>query len=175
MCDKNKECENILKNFKSCLNEMCLPVLDPEVNNGFGKVETKFGILDVSVYVEIAYNSQNKIAKIKIDSSLSVDHMDTFIFLQVLNILNGQMMDIGHICLDPYCEDVFLQTSIDFSNQSFDRLMTLFILKRFLSQGHLFFRILREISQMQKCPFKVLDDNFKRLKDINGSGDETIH
>ena len=70
MCDNNKECKDRLNEFKFCLNEMSLPVLDPTIEKGFGKIMTQFNILDISVYVEIAYNSRNKEAEIKIDSSL---------------------------------------------------------------------------------------------------------
>jgi hypothetical protein len=108
MCNQNKECENILKNFKSCLNEMYLPVLDPNVNNGSGSITTKFNILDVSVSITVTYFSHSKRAEIKINSSLLIDEFDSFIIIQILNTINGELMDIGHICLDPYCEDIFL-------------------------------------------------------------------
>ena len=175
MRDNNKECENILKEFKSCLNEMSHPVLDPKIKNGFGKIMTNFGILDISVYLEIAYNSRRKIAEIKIDSSLSMDKSDSFILLQILNIMNGEMMDIGHICFGPYCEEVFMHTSIDFTKPNFDRSQMLILLKRFIKQGYLCFRILREISQMSKCPFEVLSDHLNTMKYIHKNENETIH
>ena len=112
MCDKNGECEQVLKNFKSCLNEMCLPVLNPIVINGSGTITTQFNILDVSVVITITYSSYSKRAEIKINFSLSMEDFDTVIVIQILNAINGEMMDIGHICTDLYCQDIFLQTNL---------------------------------------------------------------
>ena len=175
MCDQNKECENILKSFKSCLNEMNLPVLDPTVNNGSGTITTQFNILDVSVVIRIAYSSYSKKTEIKINSSLSMDDFDSFIIIQILNAINGELMDIGHICLDPYCEDIFLQTSIDLSKQSFDRPRILPLLKRFVHQGFRCFLMLRKIAQMDQCPFEVLADYLEHYKDCDKKQDKTLH
>jgi len=175
MCDQNKECENILKSFKSCLNEMNLPVLDPTVNNGSGTITTQFNILDVSVVIRIAYSSYSKKTEIKINSSLSMDDFDSFIIIQILNAINGELMDIGHICLDPYCEDIFLQTSIDLSKQSFDRPRILPLLKRFVHQGFRCFLMLRKIAQMDQCPFEVLADYLEHYKDCDKKQDKTIY
>lgn len=175
MYDNNKECKDRLDEFRSCLNEMSLPVLDPTIENGYGKIMTQFNILNISVFVEIAYNSGNKEAEIKIDSSLSMDNLDSFIILQILNIINGEMMDIGHICFDPYCEEVFMHTFIDFTNPNFDQNQMLILLKRFIHQGYLCFRILRRISQMSECPFKVLSDHLNAMRCINENENETIH
>ena len=174
MCDKNIECENILKSFKSCLNEMDRPVLDPFVNNGSGRITTQFNILEVSVFIEITYSSYSKRAEIKINSSLSMDDFDTFIVIQILNTINGELMDIGHICADPYCEDIFLQTSIDFSIQSFDWARMLFLLKRFTHQGYKCFLMLREIAQMDQCPFEVLAEYLARYKDFDKKQNTTL-
>ena len=175
MCDKNTECEKILKSFKSCLNEMNLPVLDPVVNNVSGTITTQFNILDVSVVITITYSSYSKRTEIKIDSSLSMDDFDTFIVNQVLNTINGELMDIGHICVDPYCQDIFLQTSIDFSKQSFDQPRILPLLKRFVHQGFQCFRVLRKIAQMDQCPFEVLADYLAHYKDCDKKQDKTLH
>lgn len=175
MCNKNGECEQVLKNFKSCLNEMCRPVLDPIVNNGSGRIITQFNILEVTVFIAITYSSYSKRAEIKINSSLSMDDFDTFIVVQILNTINGELMDIGHICFDPYCQDIFLQTSIDFSKQSFDRPQILRLLKRFSLQGFRCFLLLRRIAQMDQCPFEVLADYLAHYKDFNKKQDKTIH
>ncbi len=175
MCDKNIECEKILKSFKSCLNEMHHPVLDPIVNNGSGTITTQFNILDVSVFITITYSSYSKRAEIKIDSSLSIDDFDSFIIIQILNTINGELMDIGHICADPYCQDIFLQTSIDFSIQSFDRTRMLSLLKRFAQQGFRCFLMLRNIAQKNQCPFEVLADYLEQYKDCDNKQDITLH
>ena len=175
MCNQNKECEKILKSFKSCLNEMDRPVLDPIVNNGSGRITTQFNILEVSVFIEITYSSYSKRAEIKINSSLSMDDFDTFIVVQILNTITGELMDIGHICFDPYCQDIFLQTSIDFSIQSFDSTQILFLLKRFAHQGFRCFLMLRKIAQMDQCPFEVLADYLAHYKDCDKKQDKTIH
>ena len=175
MCDKNGECEQVLKNFKSCLNEMCRPVLNPIVINGSGTITTQFNILDVSVVITITYSSYSKRAEIKINSSLSMEDFDTFIVIQILNAINGELMDIGHICADPYIQDIFLQTSIDFSKQSFDRPQILPLLKRFSHQGFRCFLMLREIAQMDQCPFEVLADYLAHYKDCDMKQDKTIH
>jgi hypothetical protein len=175
MHDKNSECEKILKSFKSCLNEMGRPVLDPIVNNGSGAITTQFNILDVAVVITITYWSHNKRAEIKINSSLFIDDIDSFIIIQILNTINGELMDIGHICLDPYCEDIFLQTSIDFSKQSFNQQEILFLLKRFALQGFRCFSILLEIAQMNQCPFKVLSDYLTHFKGCDKNQDKTLH
>jgi hypothetical protein len=175
MCDKNAECEQVLKKFKSCLNEMCLPVLNPIVINGSGTITTQFNILDVSVVITITYSSYSKRAEIKINSSLSMEDFDTFIVIQILNAINGELMDIGHICADPYCQDIFLQTTIDFSIQPFDRTRILFLLKRFAHQGFRCFLMLRKIAQMDQCPFEVLADYLAHYKDCDKKQDKTIH
>jgi hypothetical protein len=151
------------------------PVLDPIVKNGSGTITTQFNILEVSVFITITYSSYSQKAEIKINSSLWMEDFDTFIVIQILNKINGELMDIGHICTDPYCQDIFLQTSIDFSIQSFDWPQILRLLKRFSLQGFRCFLMLREIAQMNKCPFEVLADYLARYKDSDKKHNTTLH
>ena len=141
----------------------------------FSNTISEFNILDVSVAITITYHSHNKRAEIKINSSLLIDEFDSFIIIQILNTINGELMDIGHICLDPYCEDIFLQTSIDFSKQSFDREAILSLLKRFGHQGFRCFLMLREIAQMNQCPFEVLSDYLAHFKNCDKKQHNTLH
>jgi hypothetical protein len=167
--------EAIVKGFTSCLNRLGLPVLRAKFDNATGTVLSQFSILNVPVDINIVYRSRNQIAEIDIELMLSFKNIDRGTLLQVINAMNGQLMDIGHLFV--YLDDkaVTLKASNDFSNQDFDRQPKLTFMQRLFSQGSLCFHILVEIDQMNGCPFVVLRERIEELKRIPNNKHTTVH
>ena len=167
--------EAIVNGFTSCLNRLGLPVLEAKFDNETGTVLSQFSILNVPVDINIVYRSRNQIAEINIELMLSFENIDRGTLLQVINAMNGQLVDIGHLFV--YLDDqaVTIKSSIDFSTQDFDRQRMLSLMQRLFGQGSLCFHILVEIDQMNGCPFVVLQERIEELKRIPNNKHTTVH
>ena len=151
MSNKGKKLQSAYKNIKSCLLELGFVGADELIGDDSGKFITGIQDHDFGIFIEI--NFQADIANIKVSPDLIFEMRDRVPFYQLLNEINLRLMDIGHFAINESDGDVFLQTSVDLSDQYFDRDQMLTTVQRISVHGLELLKLLKEMFDGDQCPF----------------------
>ena len=173
MRDKNKNYAPIVENVKSCLVELGLSV-DDEINE---KDTVKFinGIKDNDIEMFIEVSCQADIVKIKVSPNLAFEVLEAEPFYRLLNEMNLRLMDIGHFSINVTDQTVLLQTSLDLSDDDFNREQMMTTIKRISMQGLELFKLLQEMFLGDQCPFDLLYSYIEEMRENRVSNEKTFH
>ena len=173
MSNKRKKLQSTYKNIKSCLLELGFIGADELIEEDSGKFITGIQDHDFAIFIEITF--QADIANIKVNSDLLFEMRDRVPFYQLLNEINLGLMDIGHFAINESDGDVFLQASVDLSDQYFDRDQMLKTIQRISIHGLELFKLLKEMFDGDQCPFHFLHNYIEEMRDNYESLKRTIH
>jgi hypothetical protein len=157
MNDKNQEVRNSMDMIKNSFKEMGLPVLsETENEEGIGVIGTQIDTNLFSMFVEVACGRTSSELEIKVGFSVVLTADNYFGLLQVLNIINGHLMDIGHFAVNPSDGDISFQTSVEISDKDLRSNLIINSLVRLISQGIEFFGLLLRLAEANQCPLTEL-------------------
>jgi hypothetical protein len=152
-------------NVKSCLYELGFNEMDEISENDSLKLIT--GIQDdaISVLMEIDCHLTANVVNLKLIPSLDFDLPNILAFNQLINTLNGTLMDIGHFSITDTHKEVILQTSVDYSAGIFDREQMIETIKRIVMQALEGFKVLMEMLNGDQCPYQKLASYMSEMRE----------
>jgi hypothetical protein len=173
MSNKNKNFAPILENVKSCLIELGLSV-DDKINE---KDTIKFiiGIKDNDMGIFMEISCKADIVNIKVSPNFAFEVLEVVPFYQLLNEMNLRLMDIGHFSVNEADQAVLLQTSVDLSDENFNREQMLTTIQRISLQGLELFKLLQEMFNGDQCPFHLLYSYIEEIRENRVNNEKTIH
>jgi len=172
MSDKRKNFQSTYENMRSCLIELGFSEPHEVVDVDSGRFLTGIKHDDFEMLIEITCKAD--IVSFKVSSNLLFDVPETS-FYQLLNEINLLLMDIGHFAINEADEDVVLQTSVDLSDDDFDRVQMLTTIQRISLQGLNVFKLMKEMFESDQCPFYFLHNYIEEKRMIQVTNQETIH
>jgi hypothetical protein len=165
----------LLKNIKSCLDELHLKIMSEDIDQDSGRIKVGVETDEISMLMELFFRHEPKI----IDISISADALfntDCMLGIcQVLNLLNAQLMNIGHFSINQETGHIKIQTSLDLSSQSYNRHQMLATIKDIIDCGRYHFSLLQPMSKEDRCPMKAFPDYFMQNEDDRINENNTIH
>jgi hypothetical protein len=84
-------------------------------------------------------------------------------------------MDICHFSINESNKEFLLQTSIDCSDEIFDREQMIESIKRIVQQGLESFKLLMKMLNGDQCPYQMLASYMTEMRENSQKGKETIH
>lgn len=173
MCNERKDFHPIFENIKSCLIELGFSGVDEVIEEDSGKFFTGIQDQNFGMFIEITCQTDN--VDIKVGPDLAFKVPEVVLLFQLINEINLRLMDIGHLSINEADEAVLLQTSVDFSDEYFDREQMLSTIKRIVGQGLEFFNLLKEIIGGDQCPFHLLHNYIEEKRKNQVMDQKTIH
>jgi hypothetical protein len=175
MKKQNKKSKAIQKIIKSCLNELGLQLIEEVVEQDMVSIITGIKDDDISIYMELTFRSTSNLLNIKVSSPGLFDTECILAGCQITNLLNAQLMDIGHFSVNRDNGDVILQTSVNLSSQNYNRKQILSTIKRIMIQGYQNFRALHPMAEEDRCPLDAFPDYFIHNEENQDNEKKTIH
>ena len=157
MNKEHKEVRNTMDMIKECFNELKIPVLKENVDKqGMGVVKTEMDDDSYQMFLEVACRPTDTNVDIKAGFSVAFTPNDDFGFCQIMNLINGQLMDIGHFAVNLSTGEIFLQTSLDISDKDSSQKQLIYTLVRLITQASSCFNMLLRVGNTDKCPLTAL-------------------
>jgi len=175
MNKQNKNCKAIQKIIKSCLNELELQVIEEVIEQDMASITTGIVDDDISLFINLNFQPTNNLLNIKVCSPGLFKSGCLLVAFQTLNLLNAQLMDIGHFSVNRENGDVMLQTSLNLSSQNYDRGQILATIKRIMIQGYKNFKSLYPMAEDDRCSLEAFADYFVHNEENQENEKKTIH
>ncbi|MEJ2246364.1 MAG: hypothetical protein P8Y80_09865 [Acidobacteriota bacterium] len=172
---KDKSSTKLSDKIKSCLYELDFHEMDEISENDSLKLIT--GVQDdaLSVLMEIDCQLKTNAVNLRLIPSLEFKSSDMLAFYQLINTLNGTLMDIGHFSINESDKGFLLQTSIDYSAGIFDREQMIESIKRIVQQGLEGFKLLMEMLNGDQCPYQMLASYMTEMRENLQQDEKIIH
>ena len=162
-------------NVKSCLYELCFHEMDEIGEYDSHKLITGIQDEEFSILLEIDCRLRANVVNLKLIPSLEFESSDMLAFYQLINTLNGTLMDIGHFSINESDKEFLLQTSIDCSAENFDREQMIESIKRIVQQGLEGFKLLMEMLNGDQCPYQMLASYMTKMRENLQQDEKIIH
>ena len=81
----------------------------------------------------------------------------------------------GHFSTNVTDQTVLLQTSVDLSDEDFNREQMITTIQRILMQGLELFKLLQEMFNGDQCPFHLLYNYIEEMREKRVSNEKTFH
>ena len=175
MKKQNKNCKAIQKIIKSCLNVLDLQVIEEVVEQDMASITTGIVDDDISLFINLNFQPTTNLLNIKVCSSRLFDSECLLVACQILNLLNAQLMDIGHFSVNRSNGDAMLQTSVNLSSQKYDREQILATIKRIIKCGYKNFKSLQPMAEDERCSLEAFRDYFIHNEENQDNEKKTIH
>ena len=175
MKNRNNNLKAIQNIIKSCLNELELQVIEETVEKDNVSITTSVKDDFVSIYTELIFQSTRNLLTMKVYVPKLFESGCLLMASQTLNLLNAQLMDIGHFSVNRENGDVMLQTSLNLSSQNYDQAQILATIKRIMIQGYQNFKSLHLMVEDDRSFFEAFADYFIHNEENNENENETIH
>jgi hypothetical protein len=157
MDDNNEEMNRIRHEIKDCFKELGLPILKEIIDNeGEAIIGTRIDSNRFSMFLEAVCSPTDAEVKIKAGFPGAFTAEDYFGLYQVLNLINGQWMDIAHFALNPSEGDILFRATVNMSDSGFSRKQLPISLVRLITHGMEWFDILLRVANTEQCPLKEL-------------------
>jgi len=173
MSNQTSNFQSTYENVMSCLLELGFVGVEEIIEDDSGKFITGIQDQDFGMLIEITCRAD--IVNIKLSTNLAFEMRDMLPFYQLLNELNLRLMDIGHFAINDADGDVVLQTSIDLSDDNFNREQMLTTIQRISIQGLKVFKLINEMFESNQCPFYFLHNYIEEMRESQVDDEKTIH
>jgi hypothetical protein len=157
MKENNQEVRRTINIIKNSFNELKIPVLKETVNKqGMGVVKTEIDDDSYRMFLEVVCRPNDTNVNIKAGFSVAFTFNDDFGFCQIMNLINGQLMDIGHFAVNLSTGEIFLQTGLDISDKDSSQKQLIYTLVRLITQASSCFNMLLRVGNTDQCPLMAL-------------------
>jgi hypothetical protein len=164
MNNQNQEVRTMMDIIKTCFNELQMSVLKETIDEqGIGVLGTAIDLNSFSMSVEVMCPPNSTDLDIKIRFSHPVSSSIPFGIHLIVNRINGQVMDIAHLALNPCDEGLILQTSFDVSDQDSRQKQIIDSLNRVIRQGIRCFDMVLRIGEKGGFTMTDLDGIIEEL------------
>jgi len=175
MKNQNKNLNGLHKIIKSCLHELELQIVEDVVEKDRVSIITDVKDEDISLSIELNFLSTSNLLNIKVYVPRLFETECPIMACQILNFLNAELMDIEHFSVNRNSGDVMLQTSLNLSNQNYDREQIMATIKRIINCGYKNFKSLHLIAEDDRCSFDAFVDYFGQKEESQDIEKKTIH
>lgn len=172
---KDKGFAKLSDNVKSCLYELGFHEMDEISEYNSHKLITGIQGEEFSILMEIDCLLKANVVNLRLIPTLEFELPDMLAFLQLINTLNGTLMDIGHFSVSDSHEEVIFQTSIDCSAGIFCREQMIETIKRIVMQALEGFKLLMEMINGDQCPYQKLATYMTKMRKNSQQDENTIN
>jgi hypothetical protein len=155
MNENNQEVRKTMDMVKNCFSKLGLPVSKEIVDDaGVGVLETKIDGESFSLFLEVIFRPASTDLNIKVWFSELITVADHFGVYHMINLINGRLMNIGHLAVNLSNGAIFLLSSLDVCENHFSTKQIEDFFVRLMIQGMDCFALVLKQVNTEQCPLR---------------------